>query len=77
MGQTFHINDISNPKAKAFLEFIKTLDFISVDDDNKHNVIPQWQQEITLKRLAEIDKDPSKSVDFDDMIDRLEDKYGL
>jgi hypothetical protein len=76
MGQTVHINDISNPRAKAFLEFIKTLDFISLDD-NKHNAIPQWQQELTLKRLAELDKDPSKSIDFDQMLNRLESKYGL
>jgi hypothetical protein len=76
MGQTVHINDISNPRAKAFLELIKTLDFISLDD-NKHNAIPQWQQELTLKRLAELDKDPSKSIDFDQMLNRLESKYGL
>lgn len=76
MGQTFHINDISNPKAKAFLEFIKTLDFISLED-NRHNAIPKWQQDLTLKRLAELDKDPSKSIDFDSMINGLERKYGL
>ena len=32
MEYSFHINDISNPKAKAFLEYIKTLEFISVDE---------------------------------------------
>ena len=73
MGQTFHINDISNPKAQAFLDFIKTLDFVSVDE----NDIPQWQQDLTLKRMAELDKDPSKAIDFDNMIDRLEKKHGL
>jgi hypothetical protein len=31
MAITFHIDDISNPKAKAFLEYIKTLDFITID----------------------------------------------
>ncbi|MCE3294990.1 MAG: hypothetical protein K0R65_704 [Crocinitomicaceae bacterium] len=31
MAFTFHIHDTSNPKAKAFLEYIKTLDFISVE----------------------------------------------
>jgi hypothetical protein len=73
MGQTFHINDISNPKAQAFLEYIKTLDFVSVDKID----IPKWQQDLTLKRMAELDKDPSKAVDFDTMIDRLEKKHGL
>lgn len=76
MEQYFHITDISTPKAKAFLEFIKTLDFISVDD-NKHNLVPQWQQDITLKRLAEVDKDTSKTTDFDEMLNRLEKKHGL
>jgi hypothetical protein len=73
MGQTFHINDISNPKAQAFLEYIKTLDFVSVDKID----IPKWQQDLTLKRMAELDKDPSKAVDFDTVIDRLEKKHGL
>lgn len=73
MGQTFHINDISNPKAQAFLEFIKTLDFVSVDSID----IPKWQQDLTLKRMEELDKDPSKAINFDDMIDRLEKKHGL
>jgi hypothetical protein len=73
MGQTFHINDISNPKAQAFLEYIKTLDFVSVDKIE----IPKWQQDLTLKRMAELDKDPSKAIDFDAMIDRLEKKHGL
>ncbi|NRA12059.1 MAG: hypothetical protein HRT57_08920 [Crocinitomicaceae bacterium] len=73
MGHSFHINDISNPKAQAFLEYIKTLDFVSVDKID----IPKWQQDLTLKRMAELDKDPSKAIDFDNMIDRLEKKHGL
>jgi hypothetical protein len=31
MAITFQINDLTNPKAKAFLDYIKTLDFITVD----------------------------------------------
>ncbi len=73
MGQTFHINDISNPKAQAFLEYIKTLDFVSIDTID----IPKWQQDLTLKRMEELDKDPSKAIDFDTIIDRLEKKHGL
>lgn len=73
MGQTFHINDISNPKAQAFLEFIKTLDFVSVGSTD----IPKWQQELTLKRMEELEKDPSQAIDFDAMIERLEQKHGL
>lgn len=32
MVYTFHIDDASGPKAKAFLEYIKTLDFIRLDE---------------------------------------------
>lgn len=32
MAYTLHVDD-SNPRAKAFLEFVKTLDFIRVDED--------------------------------------------
>ena len=74
MRITINIQDKS--KAKTFLEFIKTLDFINVEDD-KHNVIPQWQREVTLKRLAEIDKSPNDAIDFDEMLSRLEIRYGL
>lgn len=73
MIHTLHIDD-SNPRAKAFLEFVRTLDFVKED---KNLSIPQWQQDLTLKRLEELDKDPSKAIDFDDMLNRLEDKYGL
>ena len=31
MIRTLHIDD-SNPRAKAFLEFVRTLDFIQVDE---------------------------------------------
>jgi hypothetical protein len=31
MAITFQIYDLTNPKAKAFLDYIKTLDFITVE----------------------------------------------
>lgn len=49
---------------------------ISPNDDVSFE-IPQWQKDLTLKRLAELEKDPSKAIDFDTMINRLEDKHGL
>lgn len=36
MSFTFRINDISNPKAKAFLEYIKTLDFVIIDSSKEY-----------------------------------------
>jgi hypothetical protein len=35
MAYTFRIADISNPKAKAFLEYVKTLDFIQFDNQEE------------------------------------------
>ncbi len=75
MIQTFYLDD-SNPKAQAFINFIKTLEFISTDDKEINN-IPQWQQDITLKRLEELDNDPSKAVDFDEILEKIERKYDL
>ncbi|MBL1281180.1 MAG: hypothetical protein COA33_012955 [Fluviicola sp.] len=73
MIHTFHIDD-SNPRAKALLEFVRTLDFVKKETSTG---IPEWQQELTLKRLQELDKDPSKAIDFDDMLNELEKKHGL
>ena len=73
MIHTFHIDD-SNPRAKAFLEFVRTLDFVKKENSMS---IPKWQQELTLKRLKELDKDPSKAIDFDGMLNELEKKHGL
>jgi hypothetical protein len=50
MEHSFHINDLSNPKAKAFLEYIKTLDFVSMDDDIQ---IPQWQKDAVRQRIED------------------------
>ncbi len=73
MIHTFHIDD-SNPKAKAFLEFVRTLDFVKKEISTS---IPEWQQEITLKRLQELGEDPSKAIDFDNLLNELEKKHGL
>jgi hypothetical protein len=42
---------------------------ISTDDDNMD--ISQWQKDLTLSRLEELEKDPSKAIDFDSMIGDL------
>jgi hypothetical protein len=45
--------------------------------DNLNSEIPEWQKELTLSRLDELEKDPSKAIDFNAMLDRLADKHGL
>jgi len=44
MAYTFHIKDSSNPKVLAFLEYIKTLDFVILE---KSDIV----QEMTEKKI--------------------------
>ncbi|MFT5858157.1 MAG: hypothetical protein ACI865_000241 [Flavobacteriaceae bacterium] len=67
--------NIPDGKFEFFMELFSKLG-ISPNDDVSFE-IPQWQKDLTLKRLAELEKDPSKAIDFDTMINRLEDKHGL
>jgi len=69
--------NIPENKFQFFIELTKQLGLEIQKEETLDVNIPQWQQELTLKRLEELDKDKSKSIDFDDMINRLEDKYGL
>jgi hypothetical protein len=57
--------------------FMKVFKQMGLDIADKNIDIPKWQQELTLKRLEELDKDPSKAIDFNTMIDGLEQKYEL
>ncbi len=44
----------------------------------KENIkIPQWQIEEVNKRLTNLDYDPEKAIDFDEMIIGLKEKHGL
>ncbi|MFN5417120.1 MAG: hypothetical protein ACK5B9_08700 [Flavobacteriia bacterium] len=33
MSYTFHISDASNPKVKAFIAYVKSLEFVSIKKD--------------------------------------------
>jgi hypothetical protein len=45
---------IEESKFKAFLDFIKTLDYVSVSGESE--TIPQWQQDEVNKRIELIEK---------------------
>lgn len=45
--------DIQDSRFDTFLNFIKTLDYVSI---NQEEEIPQWQQDEVNKRLQLIDK---------------------
>lgn len=65
--------DIKKNRLSTFLAFIKTLDYVSITE----NDIPQWQIDEVESRLAELEKHPEKAIDFDQTLARIEEKYGL
>ncbi len=46
------ILNIEDGKFKAFLNFIKTLDYVSMPEED---AVPQWQEEEVSKRLEQIE----------------------
>ena len=68
------IVNIPEGKLEFFMELFRCLG-ISTDDNNMD--IAQWQKDLTLSRLAELENDPSKAIDFDSMIGDFGQKYGL
>jgi hypothetical protein len=61
--------DIQDNKFNTFLEFIKTLDYVSVKKDD---VIPQWQMNEVEKRLQDHKKNPERAMDFGAAMDDVE-----
>ncbi len=65
--------DIKDSNYHTFLEFIKTLNYVSVSKD----AIPEWQKEEVKNRLEDLKQNPESAIDFDSTISNLEQKYGL
>lgn len=70
MLHTIHIDD-SNSKAKALLEYLKTLDFVRVDKDD----IPAWQKEQLDKALADHKAGTANYTDWNEVRKTLFAKY--
>ena len=66
--------DIKDSNYYTFLEFIKTLNYVSIPEID---IIPQWQQDEVKKRLKTLKEQPENAIDFDLAIDRIEKKYDL
>ncbi|WP_205679219.1 hypothetical protein [Brumimicrobium aurantiacum] len=68
MHHTFHIKDSSNPKVKAFLEYIKSLDFVHVESDDKDKAeeikisLKQSFKELKLMKEGKIKATPAKDL---------------
>lgn len=57
------ILDIEESKFKASLSFIKTLDYVSVSNEEP---IPEWQQEEVNRRIELIEKGKMKARSWDE-----------
>jgi hypothetical protein len=58
--KTIHIDD-SNKYAQAFLDYLKSLDFVKIEEDDVS--IPQWQQDIVRERIKNTKKEDYVSWD--------------
>lgn len=61
--------DVQDKNYDAFIEFIKTLDYVSVKNDDE---IPQWQMNEVEKRLQDHKNNPDLAIDFDTAIYDIE-----
>ncbi|TRW25117.1 hypothetical protein FMM05_07345 [Flavobacterium zepuense] len=65
--------DENNEKAKAFLNFIQTLDFIRLE---KNDDLPQWQKDRLDVYLEEHQNGTAEYTDWNSVKKTLFDKFG-
>lgn len=70
MLHTIHIDD-SNGKAKALLEYLKTLDFVRVDE------LPEWQQTQLDQSLERYSSGNESFTDWNDVKENLYTKFNI
>ena len=70
MLRTIHIDD-SSSKAKALLAYLKTLDFVSVHNDE----LPEWQKNELDKALEEHDNGTTHYTSWNDVKQELYGKH--
>ena len=51
MRLTIDISDANSMKATPLIEYLKSLDFVSIISENEY-VVPDWHQQIVEERLA-------------------------
>ena len=51
MRLTIDISDANSIKATPLIEYLKSLDFVSIISENEY-VVPDWHQQIVEERLA-------------------------
>jgi ABC-type thiamine transport system substrate-binding protein len=72
MAFTFHINDSNNPKVIAFMEYVKSLDFVKIVDDEVINY-PSMSDEEIIQRVFVTRKEVSegKYISQDELLEKI------
>jgi hypothetical protein len=70
MALSFHINDFSNPEVNAFIEYIKSLSFITVEDE----FVLSDEQVVALKE-AEVSLNLEGGVPHQEVMASMRKKY--
>lgn len=63
------ILNIDDNKFNTFLSFIKTLDYVSISNDDKD--IPEWQQEEVSRRIQLIESGEIKVEKWSDVKEQI------
>lgn len=65
--------NIPDSKAFAFIEFVKSLEFISIEnEENIYDAIPTRHMSIVEERLIELEKNPDTLLNLDQELDKLD-----
>ncbi len=63
MKLTLNIQDASTNKALSLIEYLKSLDFLTVEQEEM--IIPEWHQQIVRDRIETLEV--SKFLDWDEV----------
>ncbi len=67
--------NVPDKKLVFFIELAKQLGFEITNQED--TTIPDWQKKLAKNRLKELDLNPEKGIDFNDLMNGLGKKYDL
>ncbi len=68
MKLTLNIPDSSKNKALPLIEYLKSIDYLTIDIDEESN-IPEWLQQIVRERIQ--NSDTSNLLDWENIKDKF------
>lgn len=69
-----HIPDASNPKVSALIEFLKTLDYVSFQQESEQEHFSLSNEQINILQKASANKN---NISLNDFKKQFKDKYGV